>query len=163
MKKLDEFSGEETGEEWLRELYKVVALRRTGMFRMITESIRMLLLGNASGVALIVGFMTVSTSTSEQPLFHWVAFATLLVFVVGTLVSAATMILVTMVNIREAHSAEVGLKRFVDQDIDRTRALFQVEEPTYRLAGAATWAGAISAAAFLLGGLCGIVLIVLFF
>lgn len=163
MKKLDEFSGEEIGEEWLRELYKVVALRRTGMFRMITESVRMLLLGNASGVALIVGFMTVSTSTSEQPLFHWVAFVTLLVFVVGTLVSAATMILVTVVNIREAHSAEIGLKRFVDQDIDRTRALFQVEEPTYRLAGAATWTGAISAVAFLLGGLCGIVLIVLFF
>ena len=49
MKNLDEFAAEETGEEWLRELYKVIALRRNAMFRMITESVRLLLLGNAGG------------------------------------------------------------------------------------------------------------------
>ena len=62
MKKIDEFSGEEVGEEWLRELFKVVAMRRRTMFRLITESTRLLLFGNAGGTALIVGFMSAATS-----------------------------------------------------------------------------------------------------
>ena len=53
MKKLLEFSSEETAEEWLRELYKVVALRRSSMFRLITESVRLVLFGNGGGAALV--------------------------------------------------------------------------------------------------------------
>ncbi|MBC9867198.1 MAG: hypothetical protein F7O42_04840 [Opitutae bacterium] len=57
MKKIDDFIGEEVGEEWLRELFKVVAMRRRTMFRLVTESARLLLFGNAGGTALIVGFI----------------------------------------------------------------------------------------------------------
>ena len=69
MKKLTDFEREETGEEWLRELYKVIASRRGTMFWMITESARILLFGNAGGAALVIGFMG-PTSSVQEGLFH---------------------------------------------------------------------------------------------
>ena len=162
MKKVDEFSGEEIGEEWLRELYKVVALRRGTMFRLITESARLLLLGNAGGAALIIGFMSTS-SGNEDAAYHWFALTTLLLFAVGTLASALTMILVALVSVKEAHSAEEGLKSFVDGNIDRTQVLFTVGPQTFRIADFSMASGVVSTAGFVLGGLSSIVLLVLFF
>ncbi len=162
MKKIDDFSGEEVGEEWLRELYKVVAMRRRTMFRLVTESARLLLFGNAGGTALIVGFMSAATGADDSP-YHWLALLTLLVFVIGTLASALTMILVALVSIKEAHGAETGLKRFVDGEIDRTQVLFIIEERTFRLADLATGSGVVSAVGFMLGGLISLVLLTIFF
>ena len=162
MKKVDEFSGEETGEEWLRELYKVVAVRRGTMFRLITESARLLLFGNAGGAALIIGFMSAS-SGNEDAAYHWFALMTLLMFAVGTLASALTMILVALVSVKEAHSAEEGLKAFVDGDIDRTQVLFTVGPQTFRIADFSIGFGVVSTAGFMLGGLSSIVLLMLFF
>ena len=162
MKKIDEFSVEEVGEEWLRELYKVVAQRRRTMFRLITESARLLLLGNAGGAALIIGFMSAS-SGNEDSTYHWLALLTLLVFATGTLTSALTMILVALVSVKEAHGAETGLKQFVDGEIDRTQVMFVVEERTFRIADFATVSGVVSAVGFLLGGLISIALLTFFF
>ena len=133
------------------------------MFRLITESTRLLLFGNAGGTALIVGFMSAATSGNEEGLFHWVALLNLIVFAVGTLASALTMILVALVAIKEAHGAETGLKRFVDGEIDRTQVLFIIEEKTFRLADFATGSGVVSAVGFLLGGLISLVLLTIFF
>ncbi|MBC9867197.1 MAG: hypothetical protein F7O42_04835 [Opitutae bacterium] len=88
---------------------------------------------------------------------------TLLVFEVGTLASALTMILVALVAIKEAHGAETGLKRFVDGEIDRTQVLFIIEERTFRLADLATGAGVVSAIGFMVGGLISLVLLTIFF
>ncbi len=162
MKKLEDFSAEETGEEWLRELYKVITMRRSSMFRLITESVRLLLFGNGGGVALIIGFMS-AAGGNETATFHWLALATLVLFGFGTLASALTMILVTAVSVKEAHSAETGLRRFVDGETDRSQVLFTVEDATFRLADFATLSGVIAAATFLLAGLSSIVLLVLFF
>lgn len=162
MKKVEEFSAEETGEEWLRELYKVVAQRRGVMFRLINESIRLLLLGNAGGAALIIGLMS-ATGGGEDPMFHWIALITLVVFGVGILASASTMILVALVAIKEAHGAETGLKRFIDGEIDRSEVLFTVEEQTFRIADLATASGVVSAVGFMVGGVASIVLLMLFF
>ncbi|MBC9888691.1 MAG: hypothetical protein F7B06_02320 [Opitutae bacterium] len=162
MKKIDDFIGEEVGEEWLRELFKVVAMRRRTMFRLVTESARLLLFGNAGGTALIVGFMSAATGPDDSA-YHWLALLTLLVFVVGTLASALTMILVALVAIKEAHGAETGLKRFVDGEIDRTQVLFIIEERTFRLADLATGAGVVSAIGFMVGGLISLVLLTIFF
>lgn len=162
MTKVDEFSVEETGEEWLRELYKVVAQRRGVMFRLINESIRLLLLGNAGGAALIIGLMS-ATGGAEDPLFHWIALITLVVFGVGILASASTMILVALVAIKEAHGAETGLKRFIDGEIDRSEVLFTVEAQTFRIADLATASGVLSAVGFMIGGAASIVLLMLFF
>ena len=162
MKKVEEFSAEETAEEWLRELYKVVAQRRGVMFRLINESIRLLLLGNAGGAALIIGLMSASGG-AEDPTFHWIALITLVVFGVGILASASTMILVALVAIKEAHGAETGLKRFIDGEIDRSEVLFTVEEQTFRIADLATASGVLSAIGFMVGGVASIVLLMLFF
>ena len=85
MKKVDEFFAEETGEEWLRELYKVVAQRRGIMFRLIIESTRLLLFGNAGGAALIIGFMSTAAG-NEGGAYHWLALFTVIVFGIGVLV-----------------------------------------------------------------------------
>lgn len=162
MKKLHDFSLEETGEEWLREGYKVVAMRRNVMFRMLLESVRLLLFGNAGGAALIIGFMSTTTGENEGA-FHWFALATVLVFGLGTLTSALSMILVTLVSIKEAHGAETALKRFADGDDDRFQVMFNIEGQTWRLADWSTLTGIVSAGTFILGGLAGVALLVVFF
>ncbi len=162
MKKVDEFTVEEVGEEWLRELYKVVALRRGTMFRLITEAARLLLFGNAGGAALIIGFMSAATG-DQATAYHWLSLVTLLVFAVGTLSSALTMILVAVVSVKEAHGAEKGLKRFVDGEINRSQVMFTIEDQTFRLADTATVSGVVSASGFMMGGLITIVLLMLFF
>ena len=162
MKNLDDFVAEETGEEWLRELYKVIALRRNAMFRMITESVRMLLIGNAGGAALVIGLMGPSGG-EETAGYHWASLITLLVFAFGTLASALTMILVTAVSVQEAHGAEKGLRRFLIGEVDRSEVLFSFEGQVFRTADFATLAGAVSGVCFMLGGVSAIVLMVLFF
>ena len=162
MKKLHDFSLEETGEEWLREGYKVVAMRRNVMFRMLLESVRLLLFGNAGGAALVIGFMSATTGENEGA-FHWFALATVLVFGLGTLTSALSMILVTLVSIKEAHGAETALKRFADGDDDRFQVMFNIEGQTWRLADWSTLTGIVSAATFIVGGLAGVALLVVFF
>ena len=160
--RLGQFSAEETGEEWLRELYKVVAMRRTTMFRLILESVRLVLFGNGGGAALVIGFMSTSNIDAD-PTFHWIALATLLIFGIGTLASALTMILVAVVTIKEAHSAESALKRFVDGEVDRNGVMFVIEGKTFRYADSATFAGVFGAAAFGLGGIGAITLLMLYF
>ena len=162
MRKLDDFDHEETGEEWLREGYKVVTMRRNVMFRMLLESTRLLLFGNAGGTVLIIGFMSAARGQNEGA-FHWIALASVLVFGIGTLTSALTMVLVTAVSVREAHGAESALKRFADGDGSRSDVMFNVEARAWRLAGLSTYTGIASAAAFVLGGLAGIALLVMFF
>ena len=162
MKKVDEFSREETAEEWLRELYKVVARRRGVMFRLIDQSARMLLFGNAGGAALIVGFIS-ATPAGQDAGYHWYALLVLALFAVGILASALTTVLVAMIAVKEAHGAETGLKQFVDGEIDRSEVLFVVDEQGFRLADFATLLGVVSVGAFLLGGLAAIVLLMLFF
>lgn len=162
MKKMEQFSLEEIGEEWLRELYKVVARRRGVMFRLIDQSARMLLLGNAGGAALVIGFMS-TTQGAEDAAYHWVALTALVTFAVGILTSAATTILVALVSVKEAHGAETALKNFVDGEIDRTEVMFYVENQTFRVADFATASGVAAAAAFLAGGVVSIVLLMLFF
>jgi len=162
LKRVDEFSVEEVGEEWLRELYKVVALRRGTMFRMITESARLLLFGNAGGAALIIGFMSTATGDQDSS-YHWFSLLSLLAFAIGTLASALTMILVAVVSVKEAHGAEKGLKRFVDGEINRSEVMFTIEDQTFRLADTATVSGLVSAIGFMLGGLVTIALLMIFF
>ena len=162
MKKITDFDLEETGEEWLRELYKVVAMRRGAMFRLITESVRLLLFGNGGGAALIIGLMLAAGGDQDPP-YHWPALLTLLAFATGTLASALTMILVTAVTVQEAHSAESALKRLADGEVDCAEAMFSAQGRTFRFADFATASGVVSASAFLLGGVASIVLLVLFF
>lgn len=162
MKNLQEFEREETGEEWLRELYKVIAQRRNAMFRLITESVRLLLLGNVGGAGLVIGFLT-AAGGAESTAFHWTALVTLSIFSVGVLSSALTMILVTAVSIREAHGAEEGLKKFLDTELDRSEVLFNVDAKVFRVADYATFSGTVSAVTFMLGGVSAIILMMIFF
>ena len=163
MKKVNEFSSEETGEEWLRELYKVVSARRGTMFRLISEATRMLLIGNAGGAALLIGLMSAGGGGAEDPVFHWLALVTIIVFGAGILASAATIILVALVAVKEAHGTETGLKHFVDGEISRSEVLFVVDRQTFRFADLATLSGVLSASTFLVGGVSSIVLLTLFF
>ena len=164
MRKLEDFTQEETGEEWLREVYKVVARRRGIMFRMVAETVRILLLGNAGGAALIIGFMSSSTiQIAETPVYHYLSLSGLMVFAIGTLTAALTMFLVTVVSIQEAHGNETGLRMFVEGQIDRSQVLFSVDQRAFRVADWSTFAGIVSSVCFLLGGLVCIVMIALFF
>ena len=163
MKRIHEFEREETAEEWLREGYKVVSMRRNIMFRNILEATRFLLFGNGAGTALVIGFMSTAATGQGEGAFHWLALAAVLVFGIGTLTSALTMFLVAVVSIREAHGSENALKRFTDGKSDRSDVMFNIESQTWRVADWATLAGMASAGAFVLGGVGGLALLVVFF
>ena len=132
------------------------------MFRLIDQSARMLLIGNAGGAALIVGLIS-ATPAGQDAGYHWYALLVLALFGIGILASALTTVLVAMIAVKEAHGAEDGLKRFVDGEIDRSEVLFVVDDQGFRLADFATLLGTVSVGAFLLGGLASIVLLMLFF
>lgn len=104
-----------------------------------------------------------TSSGNEDPAYHWLALITLVVFAIGILASALTMILVALVSVKEAHGAENGLKRFVDGEIDRSQVLFTVQDETFGIADFATISGVASAAGFMLGGVISIVLLMLYF
>jgi len=165
VKKVDEFVAEETGEEWCRELYKVVSQRRGVMFRLVSDTARMLLLGNAGGAALIIGLITAYGfgGESKAVLYHWSEIFILSVFGLGVLASAATTILVALVSVKEAHSAEIGLKRFIELKEDRSSVLFFLEPQNIYLANIATVLGVLSAACFLLGAISSLLLLILVF
>ena len=162
MKKIDGFEREETAEEWLREAYKVVATRRNIMYRNMVESIRFLLFGNAGGTALVIGFMGGGVAGGAEGSFHWLALTTVMIFGFGTLSSALTMFLVTLVSIREAHGSESALKKFADGESDSSEVMFNIESPTWNAADWATFTGIVSVMAFVLGGLCSLGLLVVF-
>lgn len=136
-------------------------MRRNIMFRNLLESTRFLLFGNGAGTALIIGFMSGGATGRVEGVFHRFALATVLVFGLGTLTSALTMFLVTVVSIKEAHGSETALKRFVDGD--RSEVMFNIAGQTWRAADWATLTGIVSAMAFILGGVAGIVLLMVFF
>lgn len=165
MTTLNDFLKEETGEEWCRELYKVVSQRRSTMFRLISESTRMLLFGNAGGAALIIGLISTYGIGGEGKDFayHWIALIDLLLFGTGILFSAATTILVALVAIKEAHTTELGLKHFVERKEDRSSVLFFSEPKNIKIANLTTVFGVISASCFVLGGFVSLLLLVLFF
>ena len=104
-----------------------------------------------------------NTAEAESTFYHWSLLLALVVFGTGILMSALTLVLVTMVSVKEAQGAETGLKRFVDGDLDRTNVLFAVESATFRIADYTTMAGTVSAACFMLGGVVSLILLVLFF
>ena len=131
------------------------------MYRMIIESTRMLLFGNAGGAALIIGFM--GTSSGEYAAFHWLNLLIVALFGIGILTAAITTFMVTMVSVKEAHGSEEGLKKFVDGDCDRNQAMFTISGKIFYLADLATVTATTSTLSFILGGLLSIVLLILFF
>ena len=94
--------------------------------------------------------------------YHWVALTAIMIFAVGMLTSAITTVLVALVSVKEAHGAETALKKFVDGEMDRTQVLFFVENQAFRVADFATASGVAAGAAFLVGGIISIVLLMLF-
>ena len=65
--------------------------------------------------------------------------------------------------VKEPHSAETGLKRFVDGEASRDQVMFTVEEKTLRYADSATFAGLLGAGAFELGAIGVLTFLVLSF
>lgn len=131
-------------EHWLRKQHEVVNYRRSSMYRLIIEMSRGLLLGNAGGLATLIGIMSSSQRVSETGFFHWIAIITSVMFLIGLCFSFATLILVTSVSVREAHSAETAMKKFSDGDFTREQMLFYVEDRTRSIASSATVCGILS-------------------
>ncbi len=149
------------GEEWLRELYKVITFRRNAMFRLIAETVRTLMLGNAGGAAMIIGFISGANSGNES--YHSVAIITLVIFLLGVLFSALGTVGVAAVAIKEAHGAEEALWKFSLDEITRQQTLFYLDGKTLKLADFATLFGLIAAILLAVGILLGIVMLAIFF
>ena len=151
-----EFSAQ---QYWLRKLVEVLYMRRSTMFRFIVESSRMLILGNGGGVATTFGMLSYLDLVG---VYHWVCVFMLLTFVLGTLFSTITLILVTATTIKEAHSAEYAMHEFVNDRLERDEVLFYYDDTTRRLAYYSTCMGIVSVTFFLLGAIQGIFLVAVY-
>lgn len=146
-------------EQWLRKLHEILVMRRSTMFRFVAEAVRVLVFGNAGGIAMTMGLM--SASDRVEP-YHWSIVATLFVFVLGVLFSALTLGLVSAVSVKEAHGAEVALDAFVRDRMERDDVLFFNDDAARRLAGAAAGCGLVGMALLMLGAFSGLFQIALF-
>ncbi len=149
------------GEEWLRELYKVITFRRNAMFRLIAEAVRTLMLGNAGGAAMIIGFISGTNSGNES--YHSAAIITLIIFLLGVLFSALCTVVIAAVAVKEAHGAEEALRKFSLDEISRQQTIFYIGGKTLKLADLATLFGLIAAILLAVGILIGIILLAVFF
>ncbi|MDE0308910.1 MAG: hypothetical protein OXI60_03650 [Acidiferrobacterales bacterium] len=144
---------------WLRKMLEVLYMRRSTMFRFVVESARMLILGNGGGVATTFGMLNYLDLVG---VYHWVCVFMLLTFVLGTLFSTVTLILVTATTIREAHSAEIAMHEFVNDRMDRDEVLFYYDETARRLAYYSTCAGIVSISLLVLGAVQGLFLVAVY-
>ncbi len=156
--KLSEFDFD-AQQYWLRKLLEVLYMRRSTMFRFVVESARMLILGNGGGVATTFGMLNYLDLVG---VYHWICVFMLLTFVLGTLFSTVTLLLVTATTIKEAHSAEVAMHEFVNDRIERDEVLFYYDDATRRLAYISTCMGITSVALLLLGAIQGMFLVAVY-
>ncbi len=145
---------------WLRKLLEVLYMRRSTMFRFVAETTRVLVFGNAGGVALTLGMLGTANLVG---VYHIMCMLMLLTFVLGILFSAATLFLVTAVTVKEAHNAEIALNQFISDDLDRDEVLFYYDNKTRRIANAAAGSGIVSIVLLTMGTIQGLIQVAIYF
>src|SRR5262245_1409705 len=88
------------------KLQQSLVIRRGTVYRYLASTLQLLMLGNAGGIGFIMGFFR---SGTEPESAHWPIIAAIIIFLLGCLFSAATIICVASLALREAHSAEQAL------------------------------------------------------
>lgn len=145
---------------WLRKLLEVLIMRRGGMFGLIEQYVRMLLLGNGSGIAMILGTVKLSGQVDT----HWSSMVTLVTFIAGALFAALSYAMVTGVSMKEAHNAELALHQFVNDEIEYKDVLFFKDSGTIdKLVRYSAYFGVSSAVCLILGMIQGVIQVCIYF
>ncbi len=147
-------------ELWLQKFLEIVARKRLIMYRFISQSLQILVWGNGGGVVLLLGFITGGNSDQRA---HWGIIISLLVFLSGVILAAISLILTTTVAIKEAHTIETALYRFLKKEMSREEALIYENEETFRWVNTSAICGAFSAIAFIAGMIISVIQIAIFF
>ena len=147
-------------ELWLQKFLEIVARKRLIMYRFISQSLQILVWGNGGGVVLLLGFVTGGNYSQKV---HWGIIISLLIFLSGVILAAISLILTTTVAIKEAHTIETALYRFLKNEMSREEALIYENKETFRWVNTSAICGAFSAIAFITGMIISVIQIAIFF
>ena len=145
---------------WLQKLLEIVARKRLIMYRFISQSLQILVWGNGGGVVLLLGFVTGGNSDQRA---HWGIIISLLIFLSGVILAAISLILTTTVAIKEAHTIETALYRYIKKEMSSEDAIIYENKETFRWVNTSAICGAFSAIAFIAGMTISVIQISIFF
>lgn len=134
--------------------------RRVNMYRIFASSLQLLLLGNAGGIGFVVGLFPVG---AEPPGVHWIFVLTIIIFMLGVLSSAVTMIFVGALTVKEVHASEAAMYKVMHEEISLEESIFYTEESTYRIASGAMASGILSVIFMTLGALICLFLLAFYY
>mgnify|MGYP000008757770 CR=1 FL=1 len=145
---------------WLQKFLEIIARKRLVMYRFVSQSLQILVWGNGGGVVLLVGLISGGNANERV---HWGIILTLLIFLSGVIMAAIALIFTTAVAIKEAHTVETAMYRFLKDEMSREEALVYEEKDTFKWVNVAAICGSFSAIAFIAGLVFSVIQVSLFF
>ena len=145
---------------WWIKLQEIQTARRGTMYRFISTSLQLLLIGNAAGVGLILGIFP---SGAEPAGIHWICLTAILSFMLGILAAGATLFFVTVLTIKEAHAIETSSRYLLDKKFTWEQAILYIDDSCFRIASLATISGILSISLLIIGALVGVYLLALYY
>ncbi len=142
------------------KLQQNVTLRRGTVYRYLSSSLQLLMLGNAGGIGFVIGFFRTGT---EPPMAHLLSIVSVIFFLFGILFSAGSVICVASLAMKEAHDAERSLINIVYNKITYEEAVLNLEQRPPGAAAGAMLFGLASISCLILGAIIGMILIVSYF
>jgi hypothetical protein len=147
---------------WLVQLQQTLTMRRGTMYRMLSSSLQLLLLGNAGGIGFIMGMFR--SGTSNEPVWiHWMCIAGIISYSFGCMAAALTVIFSNYLAMKEAHAAEDALINYSDNKMNQSEALTSIDKSTFSIAASAMISGLCSLGFLVLGTLIGIVVLIFYY
>src|ERR1700722_4911567 len=123
---------------WRLKLQENLATRRGTMYRFLASSLQLLLLGNAGGVGFIFGMFR----TGNEPLWvHWACVIAIIIFMLGCLTAALTLVYANALAIKEAHAAESALYGYINNKMSGEEAILFLDDSTFPIAASTMVAG----------------------
>lgn len=144
---------------WIK-LQEFITVRRGTMYRFLSSSLQLLLLGNAGGVGFILGLFP---SGAEPQGIHWFCVLAIMAFMFGILSSAATLVCITALTIKEANASETALYQLIHKKITLEEAILFIDNSGFRIAASAMVTGILSVLFLVVGAAVGIVLLALYY
>ncbi|MBI2743605.1 MAG: hypothetical protein HYX48_06785 [Chlamydiales bacterium] len=145
---------------WKLKLQENLSNRRGTMYRFLASSLQLLLFGNAGGIGFILGIFRTG---NEPPVVHWLCVSAIIVFMLGCLTSAVTLIFTNALSMKEAHAAETALNKLINNKMSGDEAAMYMDNTTFPLAARAMVSGICSLIFLAIGAALGVVLLLLYY
>jgi hypothetical protein len=144
------------------KLQENLSTRRGTMYRFLSSSLQLLLLGNAGGIGFIFG-MFKNDGTVEPTWVHWSCILAIIAYLIGCLAAACTVIFSNALAIKEAHAAETAIRLLIQNKISEDEATLYMDDSTFTTAAKAMVSGVSSLVFLVTGSLIGMIVLIFYY